>query len=285
MNPLYRRAAADGLILAGLVYLVWRWVIIGPQDGHVGADAYAYWAVDQAAPYTLSNAQLGAFLYPPPMLRLFAPFALLTWPQFWLLWTALLVATAMWLGGRRTLLVLAFPPIALELYYGNINLLIAAAVALGYRYPATWAFVLLTKITPGVGLVWFAVRREWRPLAIALGATAIILAVSVLTDGALWSIWITAMVRDAPTDLGRLLAFPLVFRLPVAVAIAAWGARTDRAWTVPVAAAVAMPVLWIAGLSVLASIAAINRPLLRPRAMAKVVGAERSGRVLTQVVR
>ncbi len=45
----------------------------------------------------------------------------------------------------------------------------AAAIALGFRYPATWAFVLLAKVTPGIGLLWFLVRREWRNLAIALG--------------------------------------------------------------------------------------------------------------------
>ena len=43
------------------------------------------------------------------------------------------------------------------------------AIVLGFRWPFTWAFVLLTKVTPGVGLLWFAVRREWRSLAIALG--------------------------------------------------------------------------------------------------------------------
>ena len=74
-----------------------------------------------------------------------------------------------WLGWRSALLVLAFPPVALELYHGNIHLLMAAAIVLGFRYPIGWSFLLLTKVTPGVGLVWFAVRREWRPLIIALG--------------------------------------------------------------------------------------------------------------------
>ena len=36
----------------------------------------------------------------------------------------------------------------------------------------SWAFVLLTKVTPGIGLLWFAIRRRWRDLAIALGVTA-----------------------------------------------------------------------------------------------------------------
>ena len=28
------------------------------------------------------------------------------------------------------------------------------------RWPAAWAFVLLTKMTPGIGLLWFAFRRD-----------------------------------------------------------------------------------------------------------------------------
>ena len=68
----------------------------------------------------------------------------------------------------------------MELAGGNIHLLLAAAIVLGFRWPWTWAIVLLTKITPGIGLLWFVVRREWRDLAIALGATAAIVAVSFL---------------------------------------------------------------------------------------------------------
>ena len=63
--------------------------------------------------------------------------------------------------GSRCLWLFAFPPVALELYHGNVHLLIAAAIALGFSYPWTWSFVLLTKVTPGLALVWFAVRREW----------------------------------------------------------------------------------------------------------------------------
>ena len=87
-----------------------------------------------------------------------------------------------WLGGRsvRVLWLLALPPVAFELYHGNVHLWIASAIVLGFRYPWTWAFVLLTKVTPGLGLVWFAARREWRSLAIALGVTAAIVAVSLV---------------------------------------------------------------------------------------------------------
>jgi hypothetical protein len=266
VRPAYRRAIRDGLVVAGLVYLAWRFLVLASQDGHVGADAWAYWLVDPSAPYALPNGLYGAFLYPPPAVRLFAPAALLSWPQFWLVWTGILVATAIWLGGRRWLWVLAFPPVALELYYGNVNLLIAAAIALGFRYPAAWSFVLLTKVTPGIGLLWFAVRREWRSLAVALGVTAVIVAVSLAIDLPLWSQWIDAVRRDSGADLGDLLAIPLWIRLPVATAVVVWGARTDRSWTVPVASTLAMPVLWIAVFSVLGAVIAIERPQLRPGA-------------------
>ena len=89
---------------------------------------------------------------------LFGPFGLFGWSSFLWVWTALLIGNLVWLGGRgvRVLWLLALPPVALELYHGNIHLWIAAAIVLGFRYPWTWAFVLLTKVTPGVALVWFA---------------------------------------------------------------------------------------------------------------------------------
>ena len=50
----------------------------------------------------------------------------------------------------------------------------ALAIVWGFRHPWTWSFVLLTKVTPAVGLLWFVVRREWRNLGIALGASAVL---------------------------------------------------------------------------------------------------------------
>ena len=45
------------------------------------------------------------------------------------------------------------------------------AIVLGLRHSAAWAFPLLTKVLPGVGMVWHVVRREWGSLAIATGVT------------------------------------------------------------------------------------------------------------------
>ena len=59
------------------------------------------------------------------------------------------------------------------------------------------------------------------------------------------------------------IAIPLLPRLVAAALLVTWGARTDRRWTVPAAAALALPVLWFAGLSILAAIPALSRPELR----------------------
>ncbi len=251
------RAFRDGAILAGLLFGAYLFLVVAPTAGTFGFDAYAYWSVDPHAPYDATAGALGAFTYSPPIAWLFAPFSLLSWTTFLVLWTGLQVGTAVWLGGRWWLAVIAFPPVALEIYHGNIDLLIAVAIVLGFRWPATWAFVLLTKVTPGVGLVWFAVRREWGRLAIALAVTGAIAGVSLVADPAAWRSWVQdsllATAQGAPLDQFS-IAIPLVIRLPVAAVLVAWGGLTDRPWTVVVAATLALPILWPSGLAILAGL-------------------------------
>lgn len=267
MGASRNRALRDGLGLAGLLFAAYLFAIVAPSARTFGFDAYAYWHLDMENPYRLAAGSLGAFTYTPAAARLFAPAALLSWPAFLTIWLGILVASMAWLGWRRALLVLAFPPVAVELYHGNIHLLIAVAIALGFRYPAAWAFVLLTKVTPGVGLIWFAVRREWRQLGIALTATAAIVAVSVVVDGRLWAAWLSdAVVRVASEGVDQqTLPIPLIVRLPAAALLVAWGGLTDRRWTVPAAAALGLPVLWFAGLAILAAIPTLDRPELKER--------------------
>ena len=263
------RAIRDGLVLAGLLFGAYLFVIVAPQVRTVGFDALSYWIYSIDDPYAITHGTMGSFVYSPVAARLFQADSLLPWWQFLWLWLAGLVATAVWLGGRRWwLAVLAFPPVALELYHGNIHLLIAAAIALGFRYPAAWAFVLVTKVTPGVGLLWFAVRREWRNLAIALGVTGVLVAISLVVDFPLWGQWIESQLLvslQQPPNQPQ-IEIPLLVRLPAAALLVTWGALTNRKWTVPASAALAMPVLWIAAFAVLAAVPALDRPELEPKA-------------------
>jgi Glycosyltransferase family 87 len=263
-----RHPVRDGAVVAGLLFAAYLFAIVAPSTKTVGFDAYSYWSVDLEHPYARIAGEFGAFPYTPVAARLFAPASLLSWPAFWFSWTAILIGTVTWLGragsgGRLSaaLVVLAFPPVALELYHGNVHLLLAAAIALGLRYPWTWAFVLLTKVTPGVGLLWFVARREWRSLAIALGVTAVITAASLAVDSRLWREWIVdGLLPVAGTSVAQPhVDVPLLIRLPAAAVVVTWGALTDRRWAVPVASALALPVLWLAGLSILAAIPAIER--------------------------
>ena len=150
---------------------------------------------------------------------------------------------------------------AIELYHGNIHLWIAAAIVLGFRYPWTWAFIVLTKVTPGLGLVWFAVRREWRPLAVAAGVTGAIVAVSMVLEWHLWEDWFQFLTTtpEGGSVAQFQIGIPLLIRLPIAVILVAWGGLTDRRWTVPLAATLALPVLWFSGFAICAACL----PLLR----------------------
>ncbi len=178
-------------------------------------------------------------------------------------WTGLLIGAVRFLTGPRLLTAgLLFPFTAMEVAGGNVSLLLAVAIVVGFRWPAAWSLVLLTKITPGIGLLWFAVRREWRSLFIALGATALVAAVSAVVMPAAWRQWLDVIVANAGKGgTWASVPVPLLIRLPLAVALVVWGARTDRRWTVPVASMLALPALWYGGLSMLLAVI----PLLQRR--------------------
>jgi hypothetical protein len=171
-------------------------------------------------------------------------------------WTAILIGAVAFLTGPRLLAAgLLLPFTAMEIAGGNVSLLLAVAIVVGFRWPAAWALVLLTKITPGIGLLWFAVRGEWRPLIIAGGATAVVVVLSALVMPQAWRDWIDVILGNVGKGgTWAAVPIPLWARLPVAVGLVAWGARTDRPWTVPVGAMLALPALWYGGLSMLLAV-------------------------------
>ncbi len=132
--------------------------------------------------------------------------------------------------------MLLVPAVAIEINAANVNILLVAAVVLGFRYPWTWTFVILTKVTPGVGLLWFAVRREWHQLAVAAGVTVVVVGVSYAVAPWMWGDYLSALA--AATDESP---FKIWLRFPFAVAFVVWGARTDRRWALIVAVFLAMP--------------------------------------------
>jgi hypothetical protein len=231
-----------------------------------GQEAFCYWIANLHSPYSLSDwGSPIAYVYSPAFIQAVAPLTWLPWLLFMAIWTALLIAAVRFLTGRR-LFAIGMLLATLELAGGNIHLLLAVAIVLGFRWPATWSFVLLTKVTPGIGLLWFVVRREWRQLGIALGATALITAASATIMPQAWLDWFNLLSGLAGHDGGTWAAVPIPFlvRLPIGVAIVVWGARTDRRWTVPVAAMLALPALWYGGLTMLLAVIALRDPEREP---------------------
>jgi hypothetical protein len=244
-------------------------------SGAAPTDANMYWNANDIGHlygqvWTLDDR----YAYPPAFAILMLPLHLLGWRLFVFAWILLMFA-GLWVATRAwaipVILVAAIPAIAwgfgwpgTEILHfplmGNVQVLVAAAIVLGFRWPAAWSFVLLTKIAPGVGVLWFAFRREWRNLGVALGATLLIAGVTFLIAPGAWAAFGTFVISNDTTPSPiPVVPIPLVIRLPMSVALIWWGARTDRPWTVPIAAGWASLALyqwsylavWIAALPLL----------------------------------
>jgi hypothetical protein len=198
----------------------------------------------------------------------FSLFGHVPWPVFATVWSVLIALAIAFMAGPFTLPLMLTNPIASEVTLGNIHAFTGLVVIAGFKKPALWAFVLLTKVTPGVGLLWFVFRREWRSLGIALGATAVLVVPTLILAPELWVRWVQALVNasHAKEYASGIFTVPLWVRLPAAVAILWVGARRDWAWVVPIAATLGLPVLWDHGLAIaLASIWLAMHPDWVPR--------------------
>jgi hypothetical protein len=260
IRPSRSEVAGWAIALIAWVLIVFMAEPFGREWG-TGQDAYCYYWPTLADPYARSDwTEPIAYVYSPAFLQLVTPLTTLPWQAFLATWTVILLAAVRFLTGPRLLWFGVLVGL-MELAGGNISLLLAAAMVVGFRWPAAWAFVLLTKVTPGIGLLWFVVRREWTALFTALAATAAIVLVSgALMPGA-WAEWATVLQSVAGRG-GTWAAVPIPFivRLPLAVIVVVWGARTDRRWAVPVAGMIALPALWYGGFSMLLATIALNRP-------------------------
>jgi hypothetical protein len=275
-----RPAVRHGLMVGCAVFVVVMVQTAASGAPFVGYDARAYWeAAALRDPYASTIAGgfggeggLYEYKYPPPLAQVLHLVHWIPWPLFLGLWTALLLGVLGLQAGRLLLPALLFPPVLGELWLGNINLLIGLAIVAGFRWPAAWAFVLLTKMTPGIGLLWFVVRREWRALGIAASISAAIAGASIALAPGLWADFLEALRTQTDPSMsaaGQAIPLPLPIRLVLAAALVAWGAATDRRWVVPLAAILAIPFSWWNVLVL--GVAAI--PLAMPRATPRLMSA------------
>ena len=272
-------ALNDGLTLAGLI--VGLYFVLGLHPG-TAADAMAYYGVDLVRPYEGSQLNgYGAYLYSPAFAQLTEPLRALSFDAFVVGWRVVAVLVLAWLAGPLTLPLLFLGPVASELNAGNINLLLAGAIVAGFRYPGAWALLILTKVTPGVILVWFAVRREWRALGIVTALMGAIVAVSFALAPQAWFDWVRLLATEGTvprrTDW-EVVNLGLPLRLAIGAVVVAWGARGNHRWVIPFVAFLALPATWWPALSVLVAAAYLLRPRperrwSRPSVMSREAGA------------
>jgi len=267
-----RLLTATGLALALLLLVAMAWAAepFQPDSFGPGHDARAYWAVSPDEPYSAGVGEESAYLYSPAFLQVGSPLRLLSWTAFLATWTVLLLAVLRWLSGPllfAPLLVLALP----ELWGGNVTILMAAAIVVGFRWAGAWALLILTKVTPGLGLLWFLVRREWRPLAWAGVVTLGVAGLSAVVAPGAWGDWFRLLAESTgASTVGHSLPIPLWARLPAAAAVIVYAARTERRWLLPVGVLLAMPVIWWGSVAILAASVALRRRALEEWLLARV---------------
>jgi glycosyl transferase family 87 len=242
-----------------------------PWGRIVGFDSHAYWLVwHHPHMYGLSPNSEDAYLYSPAFAQMIWPLAQLPWEAFLVAWIVVGAGLYLWLvwplGWERAVPVMVF--LLPQALIGNVWPIFAVVGLVGFRRAGAWAFPLLTEITSGTGLIWFAVRREWRHLGVAVATTSVVVLVSFAISPHLWIDWIRLLLdggRNVPPGNGVHAAYniPLVYRLPFAVAIAAWAAATNRRGWLILTIGLASPVFTatplLSNIAVLAALPRLRR--------------------------
>ncbi|NJD27538.1 MAG: DUF2029 domain-containing protein [Chloroflexi bacterium] len=241
------------LVGIGIVFAAYYWLQLTTTTG-APVDTNWYWSANPNDLYPHPELlERNGYNYSPAFEVVVGWGRHLPFDAFAAVWRGILLVVFVWLAGPIAAPVMFLPPVASEINAGNIQILLAAAIVVGFRHPAAWAFVLLTKVTPGVGLLWFALRRRWRDLAVALGATAAIAGVAFVVWPDRWFGWFELLTAGSPPPVPP-YNLPLLPRLAAAVAVVALAAWRGWRWPVVVAAMLALPAFYFLSPSILVGV-------------------------------
>ncbi|MCP3801447.1 glycosyltransferase 87 family protein [Allokutzneria sp. A3M-2-11 16] len=144
-------------------------------------------------PYTTPALADLPFTYPPFAALLFAPFGLLSWPVSMVVMTVigalalcaacvitarvyLPLASALPVGAGLAVVCVFLEPMRANITFGQINLVLMLLVVADCLLPRTpWPRGLLIgiaaaiKLTPAAFVLFFLVRKQWKPILMALG--------------------------------------------------------------------------------------------------------------------
>jgi hypothetical protein len=249
----------------GLVYVVAAVLGLAGIGGCSGpivpCDAAAYFYTEHG-PYSWAAAPAGVppYRYAPVFLWLVAPLTAWGFTFFVIVWLALHVGALVWL---RAGWMLAIPAVNEDVIRGNINTFVAVLLVLAVRHSLAWTPVLLTKVVPGIGLLWHVARREWRAVGAALAATLAVVLLGAAVEPRLWASWFAALQSSPSNYAGIDNVLPITVRLPVA-AIVVWVAgASSRAWLLPIGVLVAWPGILPPAFMVLAAIPRLRHEALQ----------------------
>lgn len=273
LSPAWVRATRNVLTIVGIVAAAGYWWFLTSTGGQP-VDVRAYWVADPSDLYgsAIRGETSNAFLYSPAFELAVRWGHALPFDLFVALWRGVLLSVLVYLAGPFTIFVLFAVPVASEINAGNIQILLALAIVWGFRWSGTWAFVILTKLTPGIGLLWFVLRRRWRDVGIALTATAVVAGFSLLLGPGRWFDYLQ-LLTGAPAP--AVAPYYLTFwqRLPFALAFIVFGAWRGYRWPVVVGSTLALPVYYIISSAMLVGVLPFLREELGRRVEARWPGA------------
>jgi hypothetical protein len=229
-------------VASNLIGAAWFLYAVSGPWSMPGFDAVSYWIVDPSDLYrwTDSTTVAGPFRYSPVLGQLIDPLGGLPWAIFFGLFMVACLLALTILAGRWSLAFLMLPAVIGEVYLGNIDLFIALALGFGLFFPPAWAFLFLSKATPGVVVLWFAARGEWRKFGLVIAVAAAIALPSLLLTPGLWVDWVRVSTEFAATTYG-MSTIPALPRLVIAALLVVIGARRNWRWTIAVGGTLAMP--------------------------------------------
>jgi hypothetical protein len=231
--------AAELLAVASLF-----WVAVRIGQVGLGPDAHSYFDAHGEHLYLGTLGDI-AYAYSPAFAQAIGPLQNLPFETFRTVIAAAELAALAYLFGPLIAFGIALfqiTPMWDEIAFsGNIQIVAAAVLVVGLRGNAlAWPFLLLTKVTPGIAILWPLLKRDWRGVATGLILTALFVSISFAATPHHWSEWIGWMASSIDRS-GDRAGLPQIVRLLIAVVVIVYAARTDRVWVVPLGAAIAAP--------------------------------------------
>lgn len=263
-----RRLPSPAVLACAAVGVVLLAVVAANRWGSP-TDEYSYWLggdrLRLGQPLydpNMTSVTPYAYRYPPPLAQLLAPVtAVVSGPVFTALWTGAMFVALWWIAGRKPLVAIAlvaFLPVAVEFWYRNVHLLLAAVIVLAIRrWPALFAVGAAVKLAPGLGVLYLLLRRRFRDAAIAIGVGVAILAISLLIGPDEWSTFLGTLSARGPADEAAIVAVPYFVRALLGLVLTVVAATLPERWGEPVlvvAIVVALPTLWFTALSTLVAL-------------------------------